>query len=181
MTPTIAIAAAATTLGPAVEGVAGRLLVIGLAYAVALLLSGHVFRLFVKPPPSDPPTPPIGSTQPHKPEVLLADSTEPRVLIRANSVLVSHGGSAPEAPRPRTAKQVEGTGRLIGKCENVIIVTLVLLSQFSALGLIFAAKGIVRQKDIIRDADYYLGGTLVNFAWSLIVGLVARTLCFGIG
>lgn len=67
------------------------------------------------------------------------------------------------------------SGRLIGKCENVLIVTLVLLDEFTALALIFTAKSLTR-RDAEADAEYLLGGTLVNVTWSIVVALVAKRL-----
>ncbi|MDD5700905.1 MAG: hypothetical protein PHU23_02545 [Dehalococcoidales bacterium] len=66
------------------------------------------------------------------------------------------------------------TGFIIGKCENVITLTLVLLSAFTALALIFTAKSIVRLEDIKKDPRYYLGGTMVNFTYSLLMGVLIR-------
>lgn len=67
---------------------------------------------------------------------------------------------------------VRDTGRLIGKCENVLVLTLVLLGAYTALGLVFAAKSIVRREDMTsRDTSYYLAGTLVNFTYSIVVGV----------
>ena len=66
------------------------------------------------------------------------------------------------------------TGFLIGKCENIITLSLVLLNEYTALALIFSAKSIVRASDIKNDPMYYLGGTLINFTYSLIMGLIIR-------
>lgn len=64
------------------------------------------------------------------------------------------------------------TGRVIGKCENVLVLTLVFLGAYTALGLVFAAKSIVRREDMTsRDTSYYLAGTLVNFTYSIVVGV----------
>jgi len=71
-------------------------------------------------------------------------------------------------------------GLIIGKCENVIAVTFILAGQETGLALIFAAKSIVRRDDIKRDPDYYLGGTLVNLVWSLILAFSARVLVAGL-
>jgi hypothetical protein len=67
------------------------------------------------------------------------------------------------------------SGKLIGNCENIFVVTLVLLDAFTALALVFAAKSLVR-KDQVPDAEYFLGGTLVNATWSLLIALLARWL-----
>ena len=82
---------------------------------------------------------------------------------------------------PRTdAKRQRRLGRIIGKCENIIAVTFILTGQATGLALIFAAKSIVRRDDIKQDPDYYLGGTLVNLVWALIVAMVARTTVLGL-
>lgn len=68
------------------------------------------------------------------------------------------------------------TGRVIGKCENVLVLTLVYVGAYTALGLVFAAKSIVRREDMTsRDTTWYLAGTLVNFTYSIVVGVLAVT------
>ncbi len=71
-------------------------------------------------------------------------------------------------------------GSIIGKCENIIIVTLVLVRAETALALIFAAKALVRRQDIEQDPGYFLGGTLINFVWSLGIAVIARVLIAGL-
>ena len=65
------------------------------------------------------------------------------------------------------------TGRVIGKCENVLVLTLVIVGAYTALGLVFAAKSLVRRQDMSSgDTTWYLAGTLVNFTYSIVVGVV---------
>lgn len=65
------------------------------------------------------------------------------------------------------------TGTAIGKLENVLILTLMLLQAYTALGVIFAAKSIVRSEDIdTGDTSYYLTGTIANFTYSITVGVL---------
>ena len=71
-------------------------------------------------------------------------------------------------------------GSIIGKCENIIIVTFILARAETGLALIFAAKALVRRHDIEQDPGYFLGGTLINFVWSLAVAMVARLLIAGL-
>lgn len=80
----------------------------------------------------------------------------------------------PGVPRPRF-----DTGMIIGKCENILIVTLVLANQFGGLGLIFTAKALARSKQIEENPGYFLGGTLVNLVWAMLVALAARLLLTG--
>jgi hypothetical protein len=61
------------------------------------------------------------------------------------------------------------TGKVIGKCENVLVLTLIVANAYTALGLIFAAKSIVRKEDMSSDdTTYYLAGTLLNFTYSVV-------------
>ena len=68
------------------------------------------------------------------------------------------------------------TGFIIGKCENLLIFTFMLLEAYTALALIFAAKTIVRGEDIKKNSLYFLTGTMVNVTYSIIIGLVVKTL-----
>lgn len=66
----------------------------------------------------------------------------------------------------------EDTGWLIGRLENVLVFTLVLAGEYTALSIIFAAKSWVRREDTATEnTTYYLAGTLVNFTYSIIVGI----------
>lgn len=71
----------------------------------------------------------------------------------------------------------EDTGWLIGRVENVLVLTLIFADAFTALSIIFAAKSWVRYEDTASsDSTYYLAGTLVNFTYSTLLGLVVVTL-----
>lgn len=63
-------------------------------------------------------------------------------------------------------------GVLVGKCENVLTFTFVLAGAYTALAVVFAAKGIVRKDDIEKNSLFYLAGTLVNLTYSVVVGIV---------
>lgn len=67
------------------------------------------------------------------------------------------------------------TGTLIGKIENTLILSLVLVGAYTALSVVVAGKSVVRQADMDgNDSSYYLVGTLVNFLYSVVLSLVAR-------
>lgn len=69
------------------------------------------------------------------------------------------------------------TGTAIGKIENVLVLTLILLEAYTALGVIFAAKSLVRADDMdTGNTSYYLTGTLANFTYSVVVGVVLHLL-----
>jgi len=102
---------------------------------------------------------------------LLLLATSGRVL---ESVL---GHLLEENPAEGLDKTQRDTGRIIGKCENVLVYLFMVLGAYTALGLIFAAKSLVRKEDIDSDdTSYYLTGTLVNFTYSIVVAVVFRFL-----
>lgn len=69
-------------------------------------------------------------------------------------------------------------GRLIGVLERALALTLVLLGQFGALGLIVAAKALARFRGLEdRDfAEYFLIGTLASLLHAVLVGVGLRLL-----
>lgn len=71
-------------------------------------------------------------------------------------------------------------GTIIGKCENLMTVTFILLDEVTGLALIFAGKSLVRRKDIEYDPGYFLGGTLINFVWAMLIAMIARVVAFGV-
>ena len=73
------------------------------------------------------------------------------------------------------------TGRAVGKIENVLILTLTLLSAYTALGLVFTAKSIVRWQDITsEDTTYYLTGSIANVTYSFVYGVAMAGLVPGL-
>ncbi|MEA2016737.1 MAG: hypothetical protein U9O59_08600 [Actinomycetota bacterium] len=76
--------------------------------------------------------------------------------------------------RKRPALNLD-TGTIIGKCKNILTLTLILLGAYTGLALIFTAKSIIRADMIKKNPKYYLGGTLVNFTYSILVGLAIIT------
>ena len=81
----------------------------------------------------------------------------------------------PQIPGKLSGKIVD-TGFLIGKCENLLAITLVLAEAYVALGLIFTAKTIVRLRKMEEFPEYYLTGTLVNFTFSILMGFLLKLL-----
>lgn len=71
-------------------------------------------------------------------------------------------------------QNVLDTGFVIGKCENLLILTFMLLEAYTALALIFAAKTIVRGEDIKKNSLYFLTGTMINVTYSIIFGLIVK-------
>lgn len=68
------------------------------------------------------------------------------------------------------------TGFIIGKCENILILTFILVDAYIALAIIFAAKTIIRQEDIKKNSLYYLAGTMINVTYSILIGVIIKGL-----
>lgn len=96
------------------------------------------------------------------------------VTLALSGVLVrhftGHRRPAPPEPEPAGGARRYDAGAVIGKCENLLTLTFVLMDQITGLSLLLAAKSIVRKEKIEQDASYYLGGMLVNLVWSLLMG-----------
>ncbi len=84
------------------------------------------------------------------------------VVVRSISLVPSDDVEPTERERD--------VGAIVGKCENLLTLTFILLGAYTALAVIFAAKGIIRKDDIEKNSLYYLAGTLVNFTYSVLVG-----------
>ena len=69
---------------------------------------------------------------------------------------------------------LENAGRWIGRLERFLILTLVLLEQYEAIGLLVAAKSIFRFSKSRDVGEYVLIGTLISFTIAIIVGLIAN-------
>ncbi|MCL7413040.1 MAG: DUF3307 domain-containing protein [ANME-2 cluster archaeon] len=68
-------------------------------------------------------------------------------------------------------KSLENAGRWIGRLERFLILTLVLLEQYQAIGLLVAAKSIFRYNESRDVGEYILIGTLLSFTIAIFVGL----------
>jgi len=83
--------------------------------------------------------------------------------------------------RPAVSGEEADTGRAVGKVKNVLILTLTLLSAYTALGLVFTAKSIVRWQDITSgNTTYYLTRSVANVTYSLVYGVVMAALIPGL-
>lgn len=76
----------------------------------------------------------------------------------------------------KVSEKIMDVGFIVGICENFIVITLILVNEFLALSIIFTAKTIVRSKDIAKDPKYYLVGTMMNFTYSLFIGLLLKSI-----
>jgi hypothetical protein len=67
-------------------------------------------------------------------------------------------------------------GRAIGVLERAMALTLVLLGEYGALGLVVAAKSLARFKNLEdrEFAEYFLVGTLASLLLALLGGLAVK-------
>lgn len=68
---------------------------------------------------------------------------------------------------------LEGAGAIIGILERIFTLTLVLIGQYTALGLIFTAKSVARFEELKnrKFAEYYLIGTLSSILFAMLIGI----------
>lgn len=75
---------------------------------------------------------------------------------------------------------LKNAGTWIGYVERTIILTFILMGQYSAIGFLIAAKSIFRFPGKLEDekdrmqAEYILIGTLISFLFAIMVGLGAK-------
>jgi hypothetical protein len=68
----------------------------------------------------------------------------------------------------------KGVGIWIGICEYFLIVTFVIANEFTAIGLLFAAKVYVSSKKVKDQSSYYLLGTLLNMSFAVLFGVIMK-------
>ncbi len=87
------------------------------------------------------------------------------------------GSTADDAPGS-TGDEPPGEpkGRMIGILERMLILTLVLIGQWGALGLVMAAKSIARFEELKERpfSEYYLIGTLASLLVATVSGLLVK-------
>jgi len=72
-------------------------------------------------------------------------------------------------------------GFIVGRCENILILTFILLNEVTALVIIIGIKGLVRREDIEKKPGYYLVGTIINLTLSILLGLLIKVLLIKFG
>ena len=78
---------------------------------------------------------------------------------------------------------LEAAGKYIGIFERILVLTFILTNNFAAIGLLIAAKSILRFSDksesgARKQTEYVLIGTLMSFAFTILLGLLVQTLIF---
>ena len=71
-------------------------------------------------------------------------------------------------------EDLKNAGMAIGILERVITLTFVLMGEYSAIAIIFAAKSIARFEELKERqfAEYYLIGTFTSILVAIFVGLL---------
>jgi hypothetical protein len=75
------------------------------------------------------------------------------------------------------AESLANAGKWIGIAERIIVLMLVLLNAYSAIGLLVAAKGIIRFNEKDRPeikTEYLVIGTLLSIGIALLTGLMTK-------
>ena len=75
------------------------------------------------------------------------------------------------------AESLNNAGKWIGMAERIIIVIFVLNNQYAAIGLLVAAKGIIRFNEKDRPeikTEYLVIGTLLSIAIAVVTGLIIK-------
>ena len=91
------------------------------------------------------------------------------VLFRPASILIS---KLVESWRPefKDSDGLKNAGKYIGYTERLLIYTLMLLHQYTAIGLLVTAKSILRFNER-KTSEYILFGTLLSFSIAILDGI----------
>jgi len=81
-------------------------------------------------------------------------------------------------------------GFWIGACEHFLVVTFVLAGEYTTLGIIVAARGLLRAEDIRKAStegadssrsSYYLLGMLLSISFALLFAITANLMLSAMG
>ncbi|MDD3174412.1 MAG: DUF3307 domain-containing protein [Herbinix sp.] len=99
------------------------------------------------------------------------------LIHKPANITISHliAGYKPMKELSEIQPQDYKAGRFIGSVERIIMLILLALGQFSAIGLVLTAKSIARYDEIAKNkisAEYYLLGTLISTGFVIIVSFL---------
>ena len=98
-------------------------------------------------------------------------------LIRFATQSIAHTSSSKAvtttAATTAAEDKLEQGGKLIGQFERIIILTLVLLNQYEAIGFLITGKSIIRFADHNSNlrSEYVLVGTMMCYAYAILTGV----------
>ncbi|MBM7071911.1 DUF3307 domain-containing protein [Shewanella sp. 202IG2-18] len=95
------------------------------------------------------------------------------------SILMSLGLQKYSAQVDNHLHGLQTAGKWIGYIERCLIITFILINQFTAIGFLLAAKTIFRLGDLSKSKDmklteYMMIGTLFSFSAAIALGLLAK-------
>src|SRR5260370_15837566 len=90
--------------------------------------------------------------------------------------ILEKSGGLPVLDESEGGAETYNHGKVIGQIERVIVVLIVMAGNLQALAFFFAAKGLIRSKELDRRpmADYFLLGSLSTFLLGLAGGLLLQ-------
>ncbi|MCK1977065.1 hypothetical protein LNK15_08355 [Jeotgalicoccus huakuii] len=74
--------------------------------------------------------------------------------------------------------ETDRIGMTIGYCERLLTIAFVMLNQYTALGLLVAAKSILRfsgdksSESVRKESEYVLVGTMLSLVFGIVNGLI---------
>ncbi|MFQ5641681.1 MAG: hypothetical protein ACE5IR_27210 [bacterium] len=80
--------------------------------------------------------------------------------------------------KPGTDEQPDRMGAFLGTLERVLIILLVGLGAYTAVGFVVTMKSIARYERVQREkafAEYFLAGTMLSMLLALILGLLIQS------
>ena len=118
----------------------------------------------------------IGDVTGLQPLTLLTWITAMLASHKPANISISHA-LTPFKPATETSSSRDdrNAGRFIGTLERSIIIVLLSLQQYSAIGLVLTAKSVARYDKITKDstfAEYYLLGTLLSTLLAIIISRI---------
>jgi hypothetical protein len=110
---------------------------------------------------------------------LLLSAAATLFLLRGGSIVVravlhkSHSLPETDTASAKDESAELERGRIIGYLERLLIAAIIVAGQYTALGFLIAAKGLIRSKELEKHsfAEYFLVGTLTSVAVAFLVGL----------
>ena len=77
----------------------------------------------------------------------------------------------------KTENELANAGKLIGDCERIITLTLILFNHIEVVGFIIAAKSILRYKETdTTKTEYVLIGSLLSFGIAIMIGFAVQSI-----
>jgi hypothetical protein len=125
---------------------------------------------------------------PYKINIEKIYSKESLILILAllsvtfvSSIIIKMIMSKWDLEEDNSDDSLQSAGMYIGILERLFVFSFIILNQWSAIGLLIAAKSVFRFGDLSRAKDrklteYILIGTLVSFGLSILIGLLYKYL-----